>query len=364
MNKEDWVDYFEVINGREPSAKEIAEALAAGEFQNAVETDPSSKEKSELVQDSAEKMTAETAEAEPDRSSQLDQELAANQANAQTGRHQQVEQLKKKGESYFVWFWEGLKRPEVQSSKSQFTYGLVTLAIAALFLAAGLVNYINRIFTSIINMTIGGESFKINEPEAFSVVEDAVRTNFGFSKIIVVTVIVFIAYAIIAVLPALIHKFATKSQEKVTFLWGKSIAYTPLLAAINLLVFLLSFLTSNKLVVSSKYSYQIVSSFSSVGSDPFEGLSSVSHLIKEVPAIRSIQTVFIYLILLSVVSLAVLIVAVLTNIKVSLGSLNNFYVRLIALLIFVLIIFFATKSIATNLLGGLDGIKDSLTKLY
>ncbi|MGT2923956.1 hypothetical protein ACVR0O_01975 [Streptococcus caviae] len=360
MNKEDWVDYFEAINGREPSAREVAEALAAGEFQNAAETDA---EKSELVQESDQRVT-EAAEAEPAQSSQLEQELAANQAKAQTESHQQVEQLKKKGKSYFVWFWEGLKRPEAQSSNSQLAYGLVTLALAALFLAAGLVNYINRIFTSIINMTIGGESFKINEPEAFSVVEDAVRTNFGLSKIIVVAVIVFIAYVIVTAVPALIHKFAAKSQEKVTFLWGKLIAYTPLLAVLNLLIFLLTFLTSNKLVVSSRYSYQIVSSFSSVGSDPFEGLSSVSHLIKEVPAIRSIQTVFIYLALLSVVSLAVLIVAFLANIKVSLGSLNNFYVRLLALLVFMLIIFFTTKSIAANLLGGLDGIKDSLTKLY
>lgn len=47
MNKEDWLDYFEAVNGRDPFAKEIAEALAAGEFQNDAVTAESSKEKNE-----------------------------------------------------------------------------------------------------------------------------------------------------------------------------------------------------------------------------------------------------------------------------------------------------------------------------
>ena len=43
MTKADWLDFFEAINGREPSAKEIAAALAAGGFQDdapAVEAAP------------------------------------------------------------------------------------------------------------------------------------------------------------------------------------------------------------------------------------------------------------------------------------------------------------------------------------
>ena len=33
MSKQDWLDYFEAVNGRSASAEEIAQALAAGEFQ-------------------------------------------------------------------------------------------------------------------------------------------------------------------------------------------------------------------------------------------------------------------------------------------------------------------------------------------
>lgn len=36
MSKQDWLDYFEAVNGRSASAEEIAQALAAGEFQDEV----------------------------------------------------------------------------------------------------------------------------------------------------------------------------------------------------------------------------------------------------------------------------------------------------------------------------------------
>ena len=36
MSKQDWLDYFEAVNGRAASAEEIAQALAAGEFQEEV----------------------------------------------------------------------------------------------------------------------------------------------------------------------------------------------------------------------------------------------------------------------------------------------------------------------------------------
>ena len=36
MSKQDWLDYFEAVNGRSASAEEIAQALAAGEFQEPV----------------------------------------------------------------------------------------------------------------------------------------------------------------------------------------------------------------------------------------------------------------------------------------------------------------------------------------
>ena len=40
MTKADWLDFFEAINGRSATEEEIAAALAAGEFQPAVEAAP------------------------------------------------------------------------------------------------------------------------------------------------------------------------------------------------------------------------------------------------------------------------------------------------------------------------------------
>ncbi len=199
MNKEDWLDYFEAINGREPSAKEIAEALAIGEFQDDATTDVAFEESSsnDTVAEVVEEKEASSIGADPIAYPKEQMPLA--HSNNIANSKQQVEQLKEKGKNYLSWFLEGLKHPVAESSNSQFIYGLITLFLAAVLLAAGLVNYINRIFTSIINMTVSGESLKLKEPETFSMIEDAIRTNFGFSKVIVVTLIIFLAYAILAV---------------------------------------------------------------------------------------------------------------------------------------------------------------------
>ena len=34
MTREEWLDYFETVNGRKPSVQEMADALKAGEFVN------------------------------------------------------------------------------------------------------------------------------------------------------------------------------------------------------------------------------------------------------------------------------------------------------------------------------------------
>ena len=36
MTREEWLDYFETVNGRKPSVQEMADALKAGEFVNEV----------------------------------------------------------------------------------------------------------------------------------------------------------------------------------------------------------------------------------------------------------------------------------------------------------------------------------------
>ena len=70
MTREEWLDYFETVNGRKPSVQEMADALKAGEFVNeapakaedTVTTEPI-KVEAEIVETSTSPLPTETAPA-------------------------------------------------------------------------------------------------------------------------------------------------------------------------------------------------------------------------------------------------------------------------------------------------------------
>ncbi|MGT2884849.1 hypothetical protein ACVRZS_08000 [Streptococcus ferus] len=376
MNREDWLDYFEAINGRTPSAAEIAEALAANEFQDYDVTNIENEDKGSQVFDTVEDSGAVSTNSQLEKIEGQNPDFQtasaypyANEvfspAEQQSGsENQALADFKVKGKNYFVWFMDQLKAPQIKTQASYLVYGLITLALAALFLAWGYVNYIHRIFTSVINMTISGESLKLQQPELFSTLEDVVDSSFGFTKVISVSLIILVAYLLISGIPSLIHKVTSKSQTKLTELVGQVLSFTPLLAVINLLALAVSFMAPNKLVVYNQYSGSILSSISSIGSDPLTALAYLVNLIKKIPAVTSAKTVLIYLVLFSIVGLAILLVVYLGNVKSSFGYLNHFYVSLIALFIFVVIIYVLDKTLLSSFLSGIENFQTSLKELY
>ncbi len=376
MNREDWLDYFEAINGRTPSAAEIAEALAANEFQDYDVTNIENEDKGSQVFDTVEDSGAVSTNSQPEKIEGQNPDFQtasaypyANEvfspAEQQSGsENQALADFKVKGKNYFVWFMDQLKAPQIKTQPSYLVYGLITLALAALFLAWGYVNYIHRIFTSVINMTISGESLKLQQPELFSTLEDVVDSSFGFTKVISVSLIILVAYLLISGIPSLIHKVTSKSQTKLTELVGQVLSFTPLLAVINLLALAVSFMAPNKLVVYNQYSGSILSSISSIGSDPLTALAYLVNLIKKIPAVTSAKTVLIYLVLFSIVGLAILLVVYLGNVKSSFGYLNHFYVSLIALFVFVVIIYVLDKTLLSSFLSGIENFQTSLKELY
>lgn len=376
MNREDWLDYFEAINGRTASAAEIAEALAANEFQDYDVTNIENEDKGSQVFDTVEDSGAVSTNSQPEKIEGQNPDFQtasaypyANEvfspAEQQSGsENQALADFKVKGKNYFVWFMDQLKAPQIKTQASYLVYGLITLALAALFLAWGYVNYVHRIFTSVINMTISGESLKLQQPELFSTLEDVVDSSFGFTKVISVSLIILVAYLLISGIPSLIHKVTSKSQTKLTELVGQVLSFTPLLAVINLLALAVSFMAPNKLVVYNQYSGSILSSISSIGSDPLTALAYLVNLIKKIPAVTSAKTVLIYLVLFSIVGLAILLVVYLGNVKSSFGYLNHFYVSLIALFVFVVIIYVLDKTLLSSFLSGIENFQTSLKELY
>ena len=147
MNREDWLDYFEAINGRTPSAAEIAEALAANEFQDYDVTNIENEDKGSQVFDTVEDSGAVSTNSQLEKIEGQNPDFQtastypyANEvfspAEQQSGsENQALADFKVKGKNYFVWFMDQLKAPQIKTQASYLVYGLITLALAALFLA-------------------------------------------------------------------------------------------------------------------------------------------------------------------------------------------------------------------------------------
>ncbi|MFC3931641.1 hypothetical protein ACVR0S_05485 [Streptococcus dentapri] len=80
MNKQDWIEYFEAINGRTPSAEELTQALAAGEY--TAEPEPATPQ-SEPVQPQVQPQFTQTAQPQESVAGQFEQAQFQNQPAGQ-----------------------------------------------------------------------------------------------------------------------------------------------------------------------------------------------------------------------------------------------------------------------------------------
>lgn len=373
MNRQEWLEYFEAINGRTATAEEVAQALAAGEFQE----DVAVAQPTQAVQPQTAQAQPVQEPAQPQGQVHASVQQPAQPAQGQTEVHQtateqqqffqnvansaQVADLKQKGRSYFNWFLTNLKNPIVETRDSHFVYGVVTVALAALFMAGGIVNYFGRIFSSLLNMTVDGETFRENSPEMYDLGRNAVSSNLGIVRILTIALLLFVLYAVAVALPALVNKYSEKNSASLKDTLGRYSSFTPLLALLNLVGLVLSFLTVDRLVISSRYSSSLFSSFTDDLTNPLSAISSLNSLFDRIPAIASIRSVATYLLVLAVLGFIVLITAFIKNIKASYKVLNNFYTTMISLLVLVVVIYFVDKTIFSQLISAMTAISQAMS---
>lgn len=411
MEKQDWLDYFEAINGRTPSPEEVAQAYANGEFIDSsqesvqevlVNSSPSQEPTTEVSQ------WAQPAYQEPTQQASYQQEVyqepsyqqgqtfnqqgyangptpnmnVAQQQQFQQGpsmaqyagqfqqgvnqfqNSPQFQDIKTKGRSYFDWFLAALKNPIPQAEGSQFNYGILTVALSALLMGAALVNYFREVFTSIANITVSGESLKVEAPEVYGQLKEAIASNFGLGTLLKISLAIFALYVVIVALPVFINKLSTKSNMDWKYEFGRSSQFLPVLMSVNLFAFVASFLVKNEISVSESSIYSISSLAGEFSSDPLGGISSFTNLVKEIPAIKSIGQVSVYLTVAALVGMIVLVVAFIKNIKVSYKKLNEFYVSIISLVVLLALIGFTDRFIFKTLVESLTQIYDNLYNLF
>lgn len=188
MKKQDWLDYFEAVNGRSPEAHEVETALLAGEFHEenggpvgqqapqAEAVQPQQVAPAEtVVNPQVEQTVAQQAPQNEQSTAQQTQQQYAQaqtqtQQNAQFQQMQeqfsafqqseQVQNLKAKTGNYFNWLVTYLKDPTSATNGSNFNFSLITLVLSALFLGGALLNFIRRILFSYANITVSGRVLK------------------------------------------------------------------------------------------------------------------------------------------------------------------------------------------------------------
>lgn len=359
MNKEDWLEYFEAINERQPTAEEISQALRNGDFQDYQVRDiPHAQEKVQEIYDPIEEDHMER-QPIPESKNNYYQEASqpiSSPPSSQSNSMANVDNLKVGGKNYLAWFLDNLKNPQARAKDSQFIFGLISLLASGLFFAWAIVNYFNRILMSVANMTFDGKSLESLFPDGYARVKNIIASQFGFGKIFYLAIIISVIYFISIFIPYVINNMSNKKGDFKDEM-GRMMSFTPLLLIINLLAFLSTFLVNNRLDVSVDIYDKVFSIFTEFTSNAFQAITDTIDLLKEIPGLASIKSVFIYLLILAILSLLVIFVNIIKNINGSVGLANAFYMTIAAIIVLSLIIFFADKMIVKAIIDSFVAMK-------
>ena len=142
MSKQDWLDYFEAVNGRSASAEEIAQALAAGEFQEEVVV-PETPQAPEFVAAPTAPVEEPVAAPVQEPVPQAAYQQAPYQGQPGQAYPAQPSQFGVAVGGYWNWFLSALKRPTaVENPKAlngilQYVLTAFVLTLGTFFTASG-----------------------------------------------------------------------------------------------------------------------------------------------------------------------------------------------------------------------------------
>ena len=353
MTREEWLEYFEAINGRTATETELAQALAAGEFED--ESMRQSSTANNVIYDVVDEDFNDnnTYQEVP---KQPSQPIIAFQEEPQQGTSKQDNATKAKhfGKDFANWFMNALKRPEVSTTESHLVFGGITLVLSAGFLAAGVVNYFRRLLMSIANMTTSEGSIKADLPEVYDRFANFVSREFGFGKFLYFLFLILIIYVVAYALPLVFNKEEKSISER----FGSVIGTTPLLLVINVLAFFLTFLVKNALTVSESYVSTVGTILTTADGDASQIVSRVLALVNEIPALQSMITAMSYLLIFSMIGLVVLLVSMIKNTKGKLSAINSTYLSVVSVLILLAVVYFVDKAMISSVVKSFVSIKD------
>ncbi|HEM6220358.1 TPA: hypothetical protein U2D04_000718 [Streptococcus suis] len=353
MKKIDWIEYFEAVNGRAPEEAEILAALEAGEFEE------------ETISESANEPIAKSVTEQ----SGTEQVKETSSSPVQTkpvegiNSNPQVQEWKAKGNDYFNWVVQALKKPN-NSNKPNFIYSAVTVALSATLLAAAIVFYIRNVVLSFINTSVGGVTIQSTSPEVYDKLVLEIEGGFGLGAVLKFGLAILVFYSVAIILPGLFSKFIQKTELDIKTEFAKASQFTPILLVLNAIGFISTLFVKKSLIVSSEIQSDLTNLLSTITSNPMQTATDFMDLVNRVPAIDSVVKVFICISLVSLLGSIFIFVAIAKNTKLSYKKIDNFYVTTALIFIVMLGLYYLNHLIGSEITTIFKGIYANLTSSY
>ncbi|HFI0345014.1 TPA: hypothetical protein ACGOWL_000407 [Streptococcus suis] len=354
MKKIDWIEYFEAVNGRSPEEAEIAQALAAGEF-----------EEEQVVEQS--KVTVEetvTGQSSAERVQESFSQAAAVNHFENVAANPQVQEWKNKGNDYLNWVIQALKKPNDASNKQNFIYSVVTVILSGALLSAAFVYFIRNVSLSFINTSVGGVTIQSTSPEVYDKLVLAIEGGFGLGAVLKFGLAIVAFYVASIILPVLFLKFIQKTNLDLKTEFVKASQFTPILLVLNAIGFISTFFVKKSLIVSNDIQNELTSLFATINSNPMQSVTDLFGLVNRVPAIDSVVKVFTCISFVSFLGALVVFVAIAKNTKFSYKKIDNFYVTTILILIVTIGLYYLNNFISSEILTIFQGIYSAMLSSY
>ncbi|WP_019795396.1 hypothetical protein [Streptococcus sobrinus] len=419
MNKQDWIEYFEAINGRTPSDAEIAQALATGDFaaddvadapepaqaapvqaapqEPAAQVAPDPTQAQAVnpqvsgVQQAAEQVTSGAQEVAgqvagaPEAAPQANQ-FAQAQANPQFAQNQ-AGQFAQAGQTV---------QPQQQVYYQQGPDGQVQAVMApapkqpnpqAEAFKKGFTGYFSWFGKAFVNpqakaeeghpifglITIGLASWFV----AWGLVNFFRRLLMAYSfpsyrsgtfkdtyhqsvsshfGVLKTFLILLIFFVFYTVLTA-VPVFFNKDKDKGFFTKvGQYFSYTPIILVLNLLIFVVTWF------IPGKITKKAATIFYEYGVDkdlrPLNVLTQLGQKGNYSNAFDSVHIVAVIMMTLFVIGFAMILLSLVKNLDFNLGKINSFYVTLAVTLLFALLMIGLNKTVSASFRSGFDSIHD------
>lgn len=185
-----------------------------------------------------------------------------------------------------------------------------------------------------------------------------ISDEFGIAKLLTVALAIAVLYLMTVAIPMIGRRLSGETIADYKGFFTKNSYFLPITLVLNIVAFASSFLVKDKLSISDEYGYRISGLFASFDGNPLQLVQEFLEILEDIPALKSIFSGAQYLTLLAGMGAIVLLVFIIKNMQTSFKKINNFYVTICAVVVFLIVLGFVDKFIFSTMLESFEGLSE------